>query len=45
MTVITIGKVPDNDYVVNHPQVSRHHARLVSDEQGCWFLEDLHSTI
>ena len=44
MTVITIGKAPDNDYVVNHPQVSRHHARLVSDEQGCWFLEDLDSS-
>ncbi len=44
MTVITIGKAQDNDYVVNHPQVSRHHARLVSDECECWFLEDLDSS-
>ncbi len=44
MTVITIGKAPDNDYVVSHPQVSRHHARLVSDKQDHWFLEDLESS-
>ena len=41
MTVITIGKAQDNDYIIDHPQVSRHHARLVSGEQDCWFLEDL----
>ena len=44
MTVITIGKAQDNDYIIDHPQVSRHHARLVSGEQDCWFLEDLESS-
>lgn len=26
--VITIGRAPDNDVVLNHPQVSGHHARI-----------------
>ncbi|HEY0755816.1 MAG TPA: FHA domain-containing protein [Ktedonobacteraceae bacterium] len=26
--VITLGRLPDNDVVLNHPQVSAHHARM-----------------
>lgn len=43
MMVITIGKSPDNDYVIDDPQVSRHHARLTRDADGGWLLEDLNS--
>ena len=42
--IITIGKASDNDYVVDDPQVSRHHARLLSEPDGTWLLEDLEST-
>lgn len=42
--IITIGKANDNDYVVNDVQVSRHHARLLSEPDGTWLLEDLDST-
>lgn len=41
---IRIGKAEDNDFVVDDPHVSRHHACLMRDEHGCWFLEDLGST-
>ena len=42
--IITIGKAADNAYVADDPQVSRHHARLVSEPDGGWLLEDLEST-
>ena len=42
--IIKIGKANDNDFVVNDPHVSRHHAKLVREEGGCWLLEDLGST-
>ena len=42
--IITIGKANDNDYVADDSQVSRHHARLVSEPDGNWLLEDLEST-
>jgi len=40
---MTIGRGPDNDIVLDHPLVSRHHARLrpVGPE---WIIEDLDST-
>lgn len=42
--MIRIGKTNDNDYVVNDPHVSRYHAQLIQQEDGCWLLEDLAST-
>ncbi len=42
--IIKIGKNNDNDFVVNDPHISRHHARLIREENGCWLLEDLNST-
>lgn len=39
----TIGRLPDNEIVLNHPQVSAHHARLVP-EQRTYRLTDLDST-
>ncbi|RHJ87844.1 FHA domain-containing protein [Parabacteroides sp. AM08-6] len=43
--VIKIGKAEDNDFVVReHPHVSRHHARLIREDDDCWLLEDLGST-
>src|SRR5690554_2885959 len=41
-SVITLGRGPTNDIVLQSPQVSRHHARLVR-ESGGLFLEDLSS--
>lgn len=32
--VITIGRLPDNTVVLNHPQVSAHHARLEQGREG-----------
>ena len=40
---VSIGRVAGNDVVLNHPQVSAHHARLVRDGEG-YRLLDLHST-
>jgi ABC transport system ATP-binding/permease protein len=40
---IKIGRLPDNDVVLSHPQVSARHAYLVR-EQETYRLIDLHST-
>ncbi|HJT56431.1 MAG TPA: FHA domain-containing protein [Ktedonobacteraceae bacterium] len=40
---LTLGRLQDNDVVLNHPQVSAHHARLTS-EAGTYRLTDLHSS-
>ncbi len=40
---ISIGRLQDNDVVLNHPQVSAHHAQLTR-EQGSYLLTDLNST-
>ncbi|BCL79103.1 ABC transporter ATP-binding protein [Ktedonobacteria bacterium brp13] len=42
-TPLTIGRVPDNVLVLNHPQVSAHHARLTR-EAGGHRLTDLNSS-
>lgn len=44
MMKIKIGKAEDNDFIVNDPHVSRHHACLIREDHGCWLLEDLGST-
>ncbi len=40
---ISIGREQDNDVVLNHPQVSAHHARFTREE-GTYRLTDLNST-
>jgi len=40
---IIIGRALDSEIFVNSKFVSRHHAQLVSSEEGC-FVEDLNST-
>ena len=42
--IITLGRQPDNTVVLNHPQVSRHHARL-EQVPGGYRIVDLHSTL
>jgi len=40
---IIVGRSPDNEIYIQSKFVSRHHAQLVSDENGC-VIEDLNST-
>ena len=40
---IIVGRSPDNEVYIRSKFVSRHHAQLVSDEDGC-IVEDLNST-
>jgi hypothetical protein len=41
--VLTLGRDPRNDVVIDHPEVSRRHARIA--RQGdVWVIEDLEST-
>ena len=40
---VIVGRSPDNEIYIKSKFVSRHHAQLVSDDQGC-VLEDLNST-
>ncbi|MEZ4458271.1 MAG: FHA domain-containing protein [bacterium] len=40
--VVTIGRGPDNDIVIDAPQISRHHARLIRSGANVW-VEDLDS--
>ncbi len=42
--VITIGRRMDNKVVLNHPQVSGHHARLEQLKDGAYRIIDLGST-
>lgn len=41
--IITIGRDPSNNFVLNHPLVSRYHARIVS-QNGRHTVYDLNST-
>jgi len=40
---IIIGRSPDNEIYIKSKFVSRHHAQLISDDDGC-LIEDLNST-
>lgn len=40
--VVTIGRGPDNDVVIDAPQISRHHARIIRNNNIVW-VEDLDS--
>ena len=40
---MTLGRLPDNDVVVNEPGVSRNHAEIVSTDAG-FHVRDLNST-
>ncbi len=40
---IIIGRSPDNEICIKSKFVSRHHAQLISDDNGC-IVEDLNST-
>ena len=40
---IIIGRSPDNEIYIKSKFVSRHHAQLISDDDGA-FIEDLNST-
>lgn len=42
--IIRIGKADDNDFVINDPHVSRHHAKLMRKEEESLMLEDVGST-
>jgi len=40
---IIAGRSPDNEIYIKSKFISRHHAQLISDDDGC-FVEDLNST-
>ena len=40
---VIVGRSPDNEIYIQSKFVSRHHAQLISDENGC-VIEDLNST-
>lgn len=42
--VITVGRAPENDVVLDYPMISWEHARLTGNPDGTWILEDLGST-
>lgn len=44
MRVITVGRASDNDVVIQDPKVSRHHAQIVQQDDGCIYLIDLESS-
>jgi hypothetical protein len=41
--VVTIGREPENDLLIDAPTVSRHHAEMCRCG-GCWVVRDLDST-
>ncbi len=40
---VIVGRSPDNEIYIKSKFVSRHHAQLISDDNGC-LIEDLNST-
>lgn len=43
MKTITIGRLPENDIVIDNGSVSRKHARITETETGVFEIEDLKS--
>lgn len=43
-SIVPIGRAPDNLIVLNHPQISGHHARLERLPDGAYRIVDLRST-
>jgi RsiW-degrading membrane proteinase PrsW (M82 family) len=41
---ISIGKTLDNELVLDHPSVSKHHARVIWHPSGHYYIADLGST-
>lgn len=41
---LRLGRTEDNDRVLPHPAVSKHHARLDLHPDGSWWVTDLDST-
>lgn len=44
MKVVSIGRNPNNDVVIDDPLVSRHHLQIIQNENGAIMLEDSGST-
>mgnify|MGYP003498818034 FL=1 len=44
MKELTIGRLPDNDIVINNPMVGRHHAKIVMEQGERYEIIDLQST-
>jgi hypothetical protein len=42
-SVLTVGRKPDNDIVLDNATVSGHHCKIY-EAGGTWFVEDLNST-
>jgi hypothetical protein len=40
---VIVGRAPDNEVFIRSKFVSRHHAQLITDDDGC-MIEDLNST-
>jgi type II secretory pathway predicted ATPase ExeA len=40
---VIVGRAPDNEVFIKSKFVSRHHAQLITDDDGC-MIEDLNST-
>ena len=41
--VMSVGRLPDNDIVINNLGVSRRHCRIIRDDSGGFYIEDLES--
>jgi pSer/pThr/pTyr-binding forkhead associated (FHA) protein len=41
--VVTVGREPENDLLIDDPTVSRHHAEMCRRDR-CWVVRDLGST-
>jgi pSer/pThr/pTyr-binding forkhead associated (FHA) protein len=42
--IINIGRDADNDIVMKESYISGHHAQLIRDSDGKWFIHDLQSS-